>query len=386
MPEKEKSSQTMRIDLIPDVPSKPMTEKKKRVVIAPPTRKHTWVKTKILEKGKNSRYQELLQSVYDAAFITDLNGRIIDVNVRAIEFFLYNRNELCNLTIFDVISGASDTLIQTLWENLGNERFTLIQAYCVRKDGTFFPSEISVNKLRLGQMCLCFFLRDITIRRQQEEMLRTEHTAIQNSGNGIAVTNLDAKLEYVNPAVTNMWGFDALEELIGKDVRDLLSDKEAADKMVRTVMSNHETWTAEMKGRRNDTSEFDLQVSATCNRNSDGESVGIVLSFVDISDRKRAEEAIKEAERQRVMLESLGAACHHLGQPATVLLANISIIRKKLDTSDATVNELVQASIEAAETLRDVLHKLSAVNKYRTTEYLKRPEGSDSSESRILEI
>lgn len=376
----------MRIDLIPDVPSEPVAEKKKRIVIAPPTRKHTRVKTRVLEKGKDSRYQELLQNVYDAALVTDLNGRIIDVNVRAIEFLLYNRNEFCNLTIFDVISDAPDSLIQTLWENLENERFTLIQAYCVRKDGTFFPSEISVNKLRLGKMCLCFFLRDITIRRQQEEMLRTEHTAIQNSGDGIAVTNLDAKLEYVNPAVMNMWGFDDLEELIGKDVRDLLSDREAAEEMVETVMSNHETWTAEMKGRRNDTSELDLQVSAACNRNSDGESVGIVFSFVDISDRKRVEEAMKEAERQRVMLESLGAACHHLGQPATVLLANLSIIRKKLDVSDAMVNELVQTSIEAAEALRDVLHKLSSVNKYKTTEYLKRPGGADSPENRILEI
>ena len=81
-----------------------------------------------------------------------------------------------------MISGADQSLIDTLCENLENERFTLIQAYCVRKDGSFFPSEIAVNKLHLESKHLCFFLRDITVRRQAEEMLRTEHNAIQNSG------------------------------------------------------------------------------------------------------------------------------------------------------------------------------------------------------------
>ena len=42
-------------------------------------------------------------------------------------------------------------------------------------------------------------------------------------------------------------------------------------------------------------------------------------------------------------------------------------------------------SIEAAETLAEVLHKLNTVNEYRTTQYLER-EGEDSEENRILDI
>ena len=57
---------------------------------------------------------------------------------------------------------------------------------------------------------------------------------------------------------------------------------------------------------------FDVQVSATCNTNSEGQQVGIVLSFQDISDRIRADDAEREAEKRQVMLESFGAACHHL--------------------------------------------------------------------------
>jgi hypothetical protein len=86
------------------------------------------------------------------------------------------------------------------------------------------------------------------------------------------------------------------------------------------------------------------------------------------------------------MLESLGAACHHLGQPATVLLANMSMIQHKLGNNDSSLNEIVQTSLRAAENLGDILHKLNAVNEYKTTKYIEAPDGSDDGERRILDI
>ena len=192
-------------------------------------------------------------------------------------------------------------------------------------------------------------------------------------------------LEYVNPAMAKMWGYSNADDLLGQDVRVLLSDKASADRMITGVLGDHQTWVGEMKGKKPDGVEFDVQISAGCNRNTEGESLGIVFSFVDISDRKRAENAERETERTRVMLESLGAACHYLGQPATVLLANLGIIQRKLKTDDPTVAELVKGSIEAVESLGEILHKLNSVNEYKTTQYLEKPEG-ESQESRIIEI
>jgi len=386
MPDKQGLSKTMRIDLIPDVPSEPSVGKKKRIVITALRRAPQGAGQPGDGVGE-SHYQELLRGIYDAVLICDLQGRIVDVNPRAEEFLLYHRHELVVMTVFEVISGADESLLQTLCENLENERFTLIQAYCVRQDGTFFPAEIAVNKLRLGRTYLCFFIRDITLRRQAEEMLRTEHNAIHNSGNGIAVTDSKCRLEYVNPAFARTWGFDEAEELLGRDVRELLGDRETSEGLIEAVMSGRQARTGEMKGIRKDGTAFDLQVSAAANLNSDGETIGTVLSFVDISDRKRAEAAIREAERQRVMLESLGAACHHLGQPATILLANLGLMGKMVgDAGDEKMKELLGTSLTACRTLGEILHKLNTVNEYKTTEYLKKAEGSDEDEHRIIEI
>ena len=383
---KQQLTKTMRIDLIPKVPSEPVAAKKKRVVIATAARKYSRPQADTVKSAGDSRYEELFQSVYDAALITDLSGRIVDVNVRAVDFLLYERNELCDLTVFDVISGADKSLIRMLNENLEKERFTLIQAYCIRRNGSFFPSEIAVNKLRLRGMHLCFFVRDITLRKQAEEMLMTEHNAIQNSRNGIAIADLNAKIEYVNPSVKRMWGYKRSDELLGRDVRNLFSDRVAVDEMFSLLARDGETWTGEIRAKKKDNGECDVQISGACNRNSDGEPVGVVLSFVDISDRKRAVEAEKEAERQRVMLESLGAACHHLGQPATVLLTNLSIMQRRLDPADEKVGELIGTSIRAAKTLGEILHKLNKVDEYKTAQYLAKSDGEGCSDTRILEI
>ena len=377
----------MRIDLIPDVPEEPVKGKKKRVVIAPPTSRFRRVKGQKDEAAENTDYQKLLQSLYDAAIIADLDGRIAEVNARAVEHLRYDAETLRSMNITQIVSGADENLLATLCENLQKERFTVIEAYCTRSDGTFFPSEIAVNRLDVEGAHLCFFLRDITVRRQEQEMLMTEHNAIQNASNGIAMTGMDSTLEYVNPFVLRMWGYSDSKDILGYDIRGLFKDQDKAAEMLdMLVHSENDSWESEMVAVRENGDIFDVQVSAACNHNTEGEQIGMVFSFVDISDRKRMETAERESERNRVMLESLGAACHHLGQPATVLLANLGIIRKRLDGADEMVEELINSSITAAESLGEILHKLNTFNEYKTTQYLERHDGPDSPENRILDI
>ena len=373
----------MRIDLIPEVPAEPVEGQRKRVRVSASSRD----KRSKAAAGQGSPFQALLQSIYDAAVITDIEGRILDSNLRAVEFLQFSPESLCRMTIFDIISGAGASLLETVRGNLENERFTLIQAYCVRMDKSFFPAEIAVNKLSMQKRTkLCFFIRDITVRKQAEDMLRTEHNAIQNSGGGIAVADLKGRLEYVNPAAARMWGAADPDALLGKGVLELFTKGDEQAARLATVLEKEEYWSAETTALRADGDTFDVQVSAARNRNGDGELVGAVLSFVDISDRKLAEKALHEGEKQRVMLESLGAACHHLSQPATIVLGNMGLLSKRVNEENAEARRLVSDSAAAAEELGDVLRKLIRVNEYRTETYLEGERGASAPESRILEI
>jgi len=131
--------------------------------------------------AQDERYQQLLQSIYDAVLITTMRGDVIDANMRAVDFFLMPRQDLCRLSILDIISGADESLLPLIARNLKEERYTLIEAHCVRHDSSTFPAEIAVNELHLPEGAqLCFMIRDVTIRQQTESALRHMVTRLQD--------------------------------------------------------------------------------------------------------------------------------------------------------------------------------------------------------------
>ncbi len=280
-------SRTMRIDITSDM----LTDAGAKKPASPrlPTIRITRPKAATSVVG-DSDFQQLLQNVYDGAVITDYSGRVIDTNVRLCQFLGYEHDEVCRLGIFDLLFGADETLLPVIRENLSNTRFVLLQAYFVRKDGSVFPTETAINRLYLsGQDYLCFFVRDITLRRQAEEQLRTEHTAIQTAGSGIAIVDLDQHLTYINPAVQRIWGMPALDPEAPTSLRELFRDSSVGDTIVQSVTTG-QCWAGEVEARRTDGRPFHVQAAATANVNSDEEIIGIVLSFTDITERKRAEE------------------------------------------------------------------------------------------------
>lgn len=302
---KTKSS-TMRIDLIPEISDVPLSAHPKQVVVAAKGVRNAASPAAKTPSPSQQSYQELFQSVYDAGFITDLRGRIRDVNRRAVEFFGHEPEAFRQLCVWDVLSGASEPLMRTLFENLQSERFTLMQAYCIRQDKTVFPAEIAVSQMRLSVPHLCFFVRDVTLRRQAEEMLRTEHNAIQNASDAIIVTDLDARLEYVNPSTARIWGYQSQADLVGSSLGVLLENPTDAHQIISSLTGETFQWKGEVSAVRSNGEVFRAQVSASCNRDSDGEVVGAVLSFSDLSSQERAETARRDVARQRVALDQVG--------------------------------------------------------------------------------
>ena len=118
----------------------------------------------------------LFENVYDAAVITDLSGAILDANPRASHAFDFTREEFCERNVASIILGFDDEVMKMVCDNLTNDQFTLIQASCQRKDASEFPAEISTSRMRLpGFDYLCFFIRDVTARKEAEEQIKRAH-------------------------------------------------------------------------------------------------------------------------------------------------------------------------------------------------------------------
>ena len=123
-------------------------------------------------EAANSRYEELLHSIYDAVAITDLNGVIREVNARAEHVFGRERDSMIQKNITQLIAGADEELLKVVRQNVNNRRFTILEAVCLREDGSRFFAEIVVNRLRSEeQRNLCFMFRDISERKKAESEL-----------------------------------------------------------------------------------------------------------------------------------------------------------------------------------------------------------------------
>lgn len=166
-------AQTLRIILPADNEPETRPEASPRAIpkIAATPRKMARDK---LSDSEYKLYREFMSSVYDAVLITNWTGEIVDSNSRAEDFFRYDHDALCDLTVFDLIYGFDAEVLQRIHANLNNDQYTLIEeAYGRRRNQSLFPVEIATNKLHLGnEKHICFFTRDITLRKQNEAMLR----------------------------------------------------------------------------------------------------------------------------------------------------------------------------------------------------------------------
>jgi putative two-component system response regulator len=91
-----------------------------------------------------------------------------------------------------------------------------------------------------------------------------------------------------------------------------------------------------------------------------------------------------DAERQRVMLESIGAICHHLGQPSTTIGMSLHLMKKHAVSPEQ--KSLLDECQQAFDDLSGIHDRLQRISCYRTEAYLASGKAQETLGSRILEV
>jgi len=148
---------------------------------------------------------------------------------------------------------------------------------------------------------------DITLSKSKGENIRTLAAIVENSGDAIISKTLDGNIISWNPAAELMFGYTA-SEIIGRPLKMLfppdryLEEDERMDRIVRgEITPRFETVRVRKDGKR-----LDVAVTISPIRDSDGKVVGVSKILRDITDRKRALEALLESEtRFRELAENI---------------------------------------------------------------------------------
>ena len=147
-------------------------------------------------------------------------------------------------------------------------------------------------------------LQDITERKRVEEALRESEEKLrilfETAGIGITVTDMSGTIIDINEAVLELTGFSCKEELLGRNGLDFIAERDrdrAMESMMHTIQ-NGQGISLELTLLRKDGTEFDAEASANVLHDRSGNPVGLVCVEKDITERKRAEEALRESERR----------------------------------------------------------------------------------------
>lgn len=228
------SSQTMRIAIPAEAVEQRPAPKVARPKVA--VRKAHAIK-EMLAPVEYAMYQQLIQNIYDAAIVTDMDGGVMDINSRAEEFFAYEPEDIRGAYVSDIVCGLTPGVVATIRDNLRDERFTLLEAFCRRKDRSVFPVEIVASELTLGgDRYLCFFTRDITKRREAEEILdRTRNRLAQAERLEMAGSIAGHIAHDFNNLLTPLLAYpDLIKENLSDDspaVHDLMLMKKSAQQI-----------------------------------------------------------------------------------------------------------------------------------------------------------
>ncbi|TWI74207.1 PAS domain S-box-containing protein [Desulfobotulus alkaliphilus] len=143
----------------------------------------------------------------------------------------------------------------------------------------------------------CF--RDITARKKAENELRRLSRAVEQSPASIIITDLEGTIDYVNPAFTKVTGY-SFEEIKGQNPRILKSPDRPSEayREMWDILSSGGEWRGEFKNIRKNGELFWEAASITPIFNEKGEPTHYLAVKEDITERKRAEEALLESNRQ----------------------------------------------------------------------------------------
>jgi PAS domain S-box-containing protein len=238
-------------------------------------------------------------------FVSDEQGRCLQVNPAASAITGYSREELLAASLPDLLPpGAREELARLLHSVTRTGRVSSEFA-SRRKDGS--PCIWSLEGVQLSPRRYMGLVTDITARRQGEEALRESeerfNTAFQFTPMALGITTLgEGRLVVVNKAFESIYGYTA-EEVQGRIVQEVgiwsnPADRERVLALVQQGLSvrDFETEILRKDGSRRWVSYSGQLVTM-------GDTPCLLSAAVDITQRKWAEDALRDSEARLLRAE-----------------------------------------------------------------------------------
>lgn len=196
-------------------------------------------------------------------------------------------------------------------------------------------------------------VREIAERKEIERQLRLQTTAMESAANGIVITDCEGNIQWANPAIFQVSGYDAYE-LIGKNPHIFSSGQHDAPyyrRMWETIQAG-EVWQGEIVNRHKNGALYVEEQTITPVRADHGQITHFIAIKQDITERKQAEEKL---EQRNFELEVISNAERNQRQFSEALIEAALTLNKSLKLSEVLTLILEQIKGAISYQLADIL-------------------------------
>ncbi|MDD5223398.1 MAG: PAS domain S-box protein [bacterium] len=267
-------------------------------------------------RESEERYRTLVETSPEAVFVTDLKGRIKEVSRRALEIMgAREKKDLIGKPVFDFTDSREHAGIKKhLAKILKSQVIRNMERVIKRIDGTTYFGEVSASLLRDDRgnpKELLVTIHDVTERKRAEMALKESEemyrTLIETSPDVIAMLDMEGRITYATGKIYEMYGYKTEKEFLGKKALDFVSpkDRERAGSNLMKSARLGSLRGNEYPILRKDGKVIVTEVSSALIKDAHGRPKGMIAINRDVTERKRAEEALKESEElYRTLVET----------------------------------------------------------------------------------